>query len=113
MNAINTYFIDVIKNHYCDFNGLATRKQFWMYELFAFILGLILFGLVQATGSSIVSIIQWIITLGLFLPGLGITVRRLHDTGRSGWWVLLAFIPILNIIGSIVVLVFLLLPSQK
>ncbi len=111
MNAINTYFIDVLKNHYFDFKGRATRKQFWMYVLFMFIIGIVLGILAKALGDTIGSVLSLVVGLAFLLPNLGIAVRRLHDTDRSGWWILLGFIPVINFIGGIVLLVFYVLPS--
>ena len=113
MNALNTYFIDVIKNHYFDFNGRATRKQFWMYVLF-FIIFWVLLGIVSAfLGEKAGTVLTGIVSLALLLPNLGIAVRRLHDIGRSGWWILIGIIPVINFIGGIVLLVFYVLPSKN
>lgn len=113
MNAINTYFIDVIKNHYFDFNGRATRKQFWMYVLFLIIFSVLL-GIVSAfLGEKAGTVLTAIVSLALLLPNLGIAVRRLHDIGRSGWWILIGIIPVINFIGGIVLLVFYVLPSKN
>ena len=112
MNVIQTYFIDVIKKHYVDFAGCATRKQYWLYVLFNFLLSIILSllsGMDSAIGT-LFNIVYILISLGLFLPSLAIAVRRLHDTGRSGWWMLLTLLPIL---GPIVLLVFFVLPSKR
>jgi len=112
MNVIQTYFIDVIKKHYVDFAGCATRKQYWLYVLFNFLLSIIL-SLLSGMDSAIGTLFNTVyilISLGLFLPSLAIAVRRLHDTGRSGWWMLLTLLPIL---GPIVLLVFFVLPSKR
>lgn len=113
MNAINTYFIDVVKNHYFDFKGRATRTQFWMYVLFVFLIGLVIGLLSMFLGDTIGNVLSILVSLGLLLPNLGIAVRRLHDIGRSGWWLLLGFIPVINFVGWIVLLVFYVLPSKK
>jgi len=60
--------------------------------------------------GTLFNIVYILISLGLFLPSLAIAVRRLHDTGRSGWWMLLTLLPIL---GPIVLLVFFVLPSKR
>ena len=113
MNAINTYFIDVLKNHYCDFNGRATRKQFWMYFLFLVIFWILLGIVMSFLSDQAASIVSVVVGLALLLPNLGISVRRLHDIGRSGWWILIGIIPVINLIGGIVLLIFYLLPSKK
>lgn len=110
MNVINTYFIDVIKNHYVDFKGRATRTQFWMWQLWTFVLGIIIMLLGQIVGENVSNIISTIISLALFLPSLSIAARRLHDIGRSGWWLLLYFLPV---IGWLILFIFWLLPSKQ
>ena len=108
----NTYFLDVIKNHYVDFAGRATRKQFWLFVLFNFIITLILAFVGQMEGSvgSLFTVIYWVYGLAVLLPNLAIAARRLHDIGRSAWWLLLYFVPV---IGGLVLLVFFVLPSKK
>ena len=108
----NTYFVDVIKNHYVDFAGRATRKQFWLFTLINFVIALIIsiIGGMDNTIGSVFAIIYWVYALALFLPSLAIAIRRLHDIGRSGWWFLICFVPF---IGQLVLLVFYLLPSKK
>ena len=113
MKTLNTYFIDVIKNHYFDFKGRATRTQFWMYVLFSVILGIVLGVLATFIGEKAGTAVLAIVNLALLLPSLGIAVRRLHDIGRSGWWLLIGFIPVVNFIGGIVLLVFYVLPSKN
>lgn len=76
--------------NYCNFQGRASRSEYWWYCLFTFVLGLIL-GMISDTLGGIVS-------LALLLPGLGLGVRRLHDLNRSGWFLLLGLIPIVNFI---------------
>lgn len=110
------YFLDVIKNHYVDFKGRARRKEYWMYTLFNFLAILIFYALVfvaaysqQQTLMYIISGILWLYCLGLILPSLGVAIRRLHDIGKSGWWLLLNLIPA----GSIVVFVFQCMDSER
>ncbi len=98
-------------SNYCCFNGRASRSEYWWFVLFVLIASVIvgficgfLFG--EDTGQTVNSIIMFV---AFFLPGLGLSVRRLHDTGRSGWWVLLNLIPI---VGGLIVLYWFILPSQ-
>ncbi|WP_053646308.1 MULTISPECIES: DUF805 domain-containing protein [unclassified Streptomyces] len=93
------WYLDVLKK-YAVFSGRARRKEFWMFTLFNFIAAVILAILDNVLGIQILSLIY---TLAVFLPALGVSVRRLHDTGRSGWWILIALVPL---IGGIVLLVF-------
>lgn len=110
-----TGFVAAIKKGfkgYVVWNARSTRSEFWWWTLFVFIVGIIaaaIEGVIvnpQIWGAGPISAI---VNLALFLPGLSVTVRRLHDTDRSGWWIWIGLIPI---IGLIVLLVFMLLPSK-
>ena len=83
-----TYFIDVIKNHYFDFKGKATRKQFWLWILWM-ILVVILVSLLRMI-PDVGNLLGIIILLGLILPNWGIMTRRVRDAGLNPWLVLLA-----------------------
>lgn len=110
MNAVKTYFIDVIKKQYINFEGRATRQQYWMYILFYFVLSIIVGIIGSILGDTVYNILNFLVTLGLLLPTLSIGVRRLHDTDRSGWWLLISLLPF---IGGLVLLVFFCLPSTE
>jgi len=99
------YFIDVVKK-YAVFDGRARRKEYWMFILFYALIYVALFVVEMLVGSP--GILVLIFALGMLLPGLGVTIRRLHDTSRSGWWFLIAFVPV---VGGIVLLVFMCLDS--
>ena len=94
-------------NKYASFKGRATRAEFWTIILSHFILILIA-GRYAAFTGRISGIMFVIIVLGSICPSISVLVRRLHDTGRSGWWFWIGFIPF----GGIVLLVFTLLDSQ-
>lgn len=100
MNYFNTYFVDVLKNQYADFNGRAIRSQFWYFVLFSFIISFVL-GIVDDMlfGRQILSMI---FNLAVLIPSIAIAVRRLHDLGKTGWWYLLIFVPLIGIIVLIV-----------
>lgn len=85
---------------YCCFTGRASRSEYWWWALFTFIVGAVL-AIVFGNGTA-GSIISGLVTLALFLPGLGLCVRRLHDINRSGWFVLLSLIPL---IGAIILII--------
>lgn len=107
MNAIKMYFLDVFAKHYVDFAGRATRKQFWMFQLFLFIAGFIVAALTSFLGD-LGQILYYVCCLAVFLPSLAIGARRLHDTGRSAWWLLLEIIPF----GVIVLIIFWVMPTR-
>ncbi len=105
------WYLEVLKK-YAVFQGRARRKEYWMFTLFnvlisiaLMIIGAIL-GLAEDGGSNILSTLY---CLAVLLPGIAVSVRRLHDTDRSGWWLLIGLIPI---IGAIVLLIFLVQDSQ-
>lgn len=97
------YYIKVIKDNYFNFEGRARRKEYWMFSLIHIIIFFVLgfFGGIFSDvnddfGIGFILIILYFIAT--FLPSLAVTVRRLHDTGKSGWYYLVTFIPY---IGSI------------
>lgn len=100
--------VNAIQQNYCNFSGRASRSEFWWYQLFTFILG-ILVEIVFCWSQNAMSIASGIIALGLLLPNLGICVRRLHDIGKSGWWIFISLIPV---IGWILLLVWYCKDSQ-
>ena len=87
---------------YATFSGRATRSEFWWFYLFTLLLS---WFAQMAVGVSIAGVVS----LVLFLPLLAATVRRLHDIGRTGWWILIAF----TLIGIIVLIVWYASDSEK
>ena len=88
--------------NYVNFTGRAARSAFWFWTLFA-VLASIVSGLIEAmlfSGAS-VSPLNSLVGLALFLPGLAVSVRRLHDLDRTGWWLLLLF----TVIGIILLII--------
>ncbi|MGW2560588.1 DUF805 domain-containing protein [Streptomyces sp. NPDC001514] len=94
-----SWYLAVLKN-YAGFGGRARRKEYWMFVLFNVIFALVLLGIGVALKTQIPYAVY---LLGTLIPSLAAAVRRLHDTGRSGWWLLISFVPF----GGIVLLVFL------
>ncbi|MCF6379479.1 DUF805 domain-containing protein [Nocardioides KLBMP 9356] len=94
MTAVRTCF-----SKYVDFSGRARRSEYWYFTLFNIILSVVASFIDAALSSQVVGLL---VTLALFLPGLAVSVRRLHDTDRSGWWILIGLIPI---VGWIVLIV--------
>ena len=101
------YYLDVLKK-YAVFEGRARRKEYWMYFLFNTIVAVLLGAIDGAIGAY--GALYLIYILGTFLPGLGVTVRRFHDTGRSGWCIFLGMIPI---VGTFIVLYFMIVDSNE
>ncbi len=95
-------------SNYCNFDGRASRSEFWWWYLFQTIVSIpfgVGFAVCHAMDSKaaiLFQILNWIISLALFLPTLGVFVRRMHDIGKSGWWYFLNFI---CLIGSIILLI--------
>lgn len=94
------WFIEVLKK-YAVFSGRARRKEYWMYTLFVVIIAIVLAIADYALGSQVLGLI---FNVAILLPSLGVAVRRLHDTDRTGWWILISLIPF---VGTIILLVFL------
>lgn len=101
----------VLAQNYCNFSGRASRSEYWWYVLFTVILSFaigFIFGIFGAVKAS-----QWVgslVNLALLLPGLGVCVRRLHDIGKSGWWLLIGLIPV---VGWIILIVWYCQPSAS
>jgi uncharacterized membrane protein YhaH (DUF805 family) len=103
-------FTEAIKDgfdHYTKFDGRASRPAYWWWFLFSILV---------AIGANIIDailgtwgVVNGLAALALLLPGLSVSIRRLHDTDHSGWWILIGLIPI---IGFIVLLIFYLRDSD-
>ncbi len=94
------WYMDVLKN-YVGFSGRARRTEFWMFVLINFIVGIVLTVIENIVGLT--GVITSLYNLAILLPCLALGMRRLHDTGRSGFWLLLLLIPFL---GWLVLLIF-------
>jgi len=107
------YYLAVL-NKYAVFNGRAGRAEYWYFVLFNFLIMLGLNILTAALGKVpglgvILGLTAGLYALAMIIPSLAVAIRRLHDTGKSGWMMLLCLIPL---IGSIIVIVFMILDSQ-
>ena len=96
------YFIDLFIRRYADFKGKTSRRQFWMGGLCFVLLLLTLFCIDLATGLMFVCTLVG--TLALTVPFAAAAIRRLHDTGRSGWWFLIQYVPVVGPIWLLVLL---------
>ena len=93
-------FIGAIKSvlgNYANFSGRARRSEYWWWTLFTLL-------------WAWIPLVNLLLLLVFFIPSLAVAIRRLHDTGRSGWWILLGLIPVL---GGLVLLVFYCIDSQE
>lgn len=99
MEPIN-WFMKVVTQHYFDFNGRARRAEFWWYIVVYMVLAII----VNVIDSMVHlgGLLGGLLSLALLLPNLGVAVRRLHDTNRSGWWILIALVPLVGIVLLII-----------
>ncbi len=94
------WYLEVLRK-YAVFSGRARRKEFWMFTLVNVIVTMVLvsFDLMLSLGTGVVlGIFSGVYGLATLVPSLAVYVRRLHDTGRSGWWILLSFVPIAGLI---------------
>ena len=110
------WYLKVMRDNYANFNGRARRKEYWMFTLFFLLLALLagfVIGILSAVGETVAMIaiilaVVWY--LAHLVPSLAVTVRRLHDTGKSGWFYLLAFIPY---IGGLIIFIFTVIEGDK
>ena len=99
-NPLIGYWKRVVLERYAEFTGRSSRAEFWWYFLANLIIGIVLNLL--TTASWIFWVPYVIYSLAVLIPGLAVGIRRLHDTDRVGWWLLIALIPIVGIIVLIV-----------
>ncbi len=106
------WYLEVLKK-YATFGGRARRKEYWYFVLFNMLITIILTIIDGVTGSlsaeAGIGLLSGIYTLAVIIPSIAVGIRRLHDTNRSGWWLLILLIPI---IGPIVLIVFLVSDSK-
>ncbi len=100
------WYLAVLKN-YAGFSGRARRTEYWMFFLINFIIVAVLDLIGLAVKLS--TILGGIYGLAVLVPALAVGVRRLHDTGRSGWWLLIGLIPV---VGTIILIVFMATDGQ-
>lgn len=106
------WYIEVIKK-YAVFSGRARRKEYWYFFLFNFLVSFVI-AFVEGIAGFVdpeigYGMLSAIYSLAVLIPGIAVSIRRLHDTNRSGWWLLLILIPL---IGAIALLIFFASDSQ-
>jgi uncharacterized membrane protein YhaH (DUF805 family) len=98
---------------YVDFSGRARRREYWWFwlinSIIASVLWMIAFFTINDSGSSPIFWILYLFALAIVLPSLAVQIRRLHDVGKSGWWIFISLVPF---IGSLWLLVLMLSDSQ-
>lgn len=100
--------VEKCMRNYVTFGGRAARPEFWWFVLFL-VLGNILLGIVDRILFGDATVLSGLFGLATLLPAIAVSVRRLHDIGKSGWWVLLHLIPL---IGTLVMLYFYVQPTE-
>jgi uncharacterized membrane protein YhaH (DUF805 family) len=102
---IMNWYVAVLKK-YAEFNGRARRTEFWMFVLFNFIFGIAAIIIDNVIGltfeEQIFGTVYLLYNLAVLIPSLAVCVRRLHDTGKTGWWILISLIPLVGEIWLII-----------
>ena len=96
-----SWYLEVLKK-YAVFSGRSRRSEYWYFALFNVIIAIVLMLIDRAAGTY--PALYAIYVLAVLIPGLAVSIRRLHDTNRSGWWLLIDLIPL---VGAIILIVFL------
>ncbi|HGN1291425.1 DUF805 domain-containing protein [Proteus mirabilis] len=114
------WYLEVIKNNYANFSGRARRKEYWMFIVVNTIILAVLYGIMfssidsytgEMSGTGFATlIIIGIYSLATIIPNIAVTVRRFHDQDRSGWMVLLSFIPF---VGGLILFIFMCLDGTR
>lgn len=101
-----SWFLEALKK-YAVFSGRSRRKEYWYFALFYVIISIVLVLIDTLLGtfspSANIGLLSGIWTLAMLIPSIAVSVRRLHDIDRTGWWVLIALVPV---IGTIILLIF-------
>lgn len=107
-----SWYLKVLKK-YAVFSGRAQRKEYWLFFLFSLIIEVVLMLIDHAAGladtASGYGPLSGLYTLAVLIPGVAVSVRRLHDTTHSGWWLLINLVPL---IGTVVFLIFMVRDSE-
>lgn len=102
------WYLQALKN-YANFSGRARRKEYWYFTLFNSIVASVLAFIDAMTGSfspeAGMGLLGGTYALAVLIPGLAVSIRRLHDTERSGWWLSIALVPLIGIIVLLILMV--------
>ena len=96
-------FADAVKSgfvRYFDFTTRSSRSEYWWWTLFVFLVGMVLSFVEMSLGlgGDVYGPLSGLFSLATFIPGLAVVVRRLHDIDKSGWWLLVLFVPLIGLI---------------
>lgn len=113
------WYLKVVRDNYANFRGRAHRTEYWMFVLVNMFFSLVAVIVDNLAGTTFnidiepsffnYGLVYILYSISVFIPGFAVLVRRLHDTGRSGWWILIGFVPFA---GVIVLFIFTVLDSQ-
>lgn len=95
------YYFLAFKN-YINFEGKATQKEFWYFQLVNFLV-ILAFVILSFGISSYFAVLYWLYSMAIVVPNISLFVRRLHDIGKSGWYWLLLLIPVANVVVWLIV----------
>lgn len=95
MEELKAYYLKVVINNFANFDGRAGRKEFWYFTL----INIVVFGILSVLSalSDFLFFLYPLYGLAVLIPSLAVTTRRLHDTNRSAWYIILAFVPFVNL----------------
>jgi len=105
------WYLKGLRN-YAVFSGRAQRAEYWMFGLFYIIFAIVL-GIIESIvgiGGENGGLLSGLFLLAMLIPSIAVTFRRLHDTDRSGWWLLIALVPL---IGTLILLIFMVNDSHS
>lgn len=113
MNLFEDYFLNVIKKHYADYEGRASRSEYWYFTLFV-VVGFVAISIVTTIlgnmlRTGIFGILGVLFMLALAVPSICLGIKRMHDIGKSGLWLLVGLIPL---VGPFVQIYFLVQDSE-
>lgn len=95
------WYLKVVKDNYANFNGRASRQEYWMFILFNMIFAVVAMVVDGFLGLGFLYLLYF---LAVIIPSLAVFVRRMHDIGKSGWWIFISFIPLIGAIWLLVLL---------